>query len=329
MELPFEEIDKKIKEKTGEIKIIKKEINKVIIGQEKIINRILITLLSSGHILLEGVPGLAKTLIVRTIGEVFNLRFKRIQFTPDLLPADLTGTMMFNPKENDFTPRKGPIFTNLLLADEINRAPAKVQSALLEAMEEKQVTLSDYTFPLPYPFMVLATQNPIEYEGTFPLPEAELDRFMLKTVVEYPDRREELEIVKRFSKFEDRKIDKIVTTDKIKEYKDLINDIYVDSRLGEYIVDIVRATRNPEKYDIKGIVKYIDYGASPRASLYLTKLSKAYAFLDGRGFVIPEDIKELAYDVLRHRIILSYNADAENIDCEKIIAEILKTIPIP
>jgi MoxR-like ATPase len=329
MQLPFEETDKKIKEKISEIKIIKKEIGKVIVGQDRVINRILITLLSSGHILLEGVPGLAKTLIVRTIGEVFNLRFKRIQFTPDLLPADLTGTMMFNPKENSFVPRKGPLFTNLLLADEINRAPAKVQSALLEAMEEKQITLSDYTFPLPFPFMVLATQNPIEYEGTFPLPEAELDRFMLKTIVDYPDKREELDIVKKFSKDGKIEVEKTVTVDKLKEFQELINDIFVDSRLQEYIIDIVRATRNPEKYDIKDIMKYIDYGASPRASLYLTMLSKAYAFLDGRGFVIPEDIKELAYDVLRHRIILSYNADADNVDCEKIISEILRTIPIP
>ncbi len=329
MELPFEEIDKKVKEKSGEIDSIVSEIKKIIIGQDYFIRRILIALLSGGHILVEGVPGLAKTLMIKTVGKVFDLKFKRIQFTPDLLPSDLIGTIVFNPKDATFSPKKGPIFTNLLLADEINRAPAKVQSALLEAMEEKQITLDEYTFQLPFPFMVMATQNPIEYEGTYPLPEAELDRFMMKIKVKYPLRNEEIAIVKRFTETSLPPLTKLVDSKKIEEYRNLIDEIYIDSRLREYLVDIVRATREPEKYGISEIKSYIEYGASPRASIYLLFASKANAFLEERGFVIPEDIKEVVHDILRHRIILSYSAEADNIDSESIISSIIRKIPLP
>ncbi len=329
MELPFEEIDKKVKEKSGEIDSIVSEIKKVIIGQDYFIRRILIALLSGGHILVEGVPGLAKTLMIKTVGKVFDLKFKRIQFTPDLLPSDLIGTIVFNPKDATFSPKKGPIFTNLLLADEINRAPAKVQSALLEAMEEKQVTLDEYTFQLPFPFMVMATQNPIEYEGTYPLPEAELDRFMMKIKIKYPLRNEEIAIVKRFTEDSLPPLAKLVDSKKIEEYRALIDKIYIDSRLREYLVDIIRATREPDKYGINEIKSYIEYGASPRASIYLLLASKANAFLEERGFVIPEDIKEVVHDILRHRIILSYSAEADNIDSESIISSIIRKIPLP
>jgi len=329
MELPFEEIDKKIKEKSGEIDSIVDEIKKVIVGQDYFIRRVLISLLSGGHLLVEGVPGLAKTLVIKTVGEIFDLKFKRIQFTPDLLPADLTGTIVFNPKDATFSPKKGPIFTNLLLADEINRAPAKVQSALLEAMEEKQVTIDEYTFKLPFPFMVMATQNPLEYEGTYPLPEAELDRFMMKIKIDYPQRNEEIAIVKRFTEDSLPPLSKLVDSKKIEEYRELIDEIYLDSRLREYLVDIVRATREPETYGISEIRSYIEFGASPRASIYLLLGAKANAFLEERGFVIPEDIKEIVFDILRHRIILSYSAEADNITTESIISNIIRKIPLP
>ncbi len=329
MELPFEEIDSKVKEKSGEIDSIISEIKKIIVGQDYFIRRILISLFSGGHLLVEGVPGLAKTLAIKTVGAIFDLEFKRIQFTPDLLPADLIGTIVFNPKDATFSPKKGPIFTNLLLADEINRAPAKVQSALLEAMEEKQVTLDEYTFPLPYPFMVMATQNPIEYEGTYPLPEAELDRFMMKIKIKYPLRNEEVAIVKRFTEDSLPPLSKVVDSKKVEEYRNLIKEIYIDSRLREYLVDVVRATREPENYGLSEIKSYIEYGASPRASIYLLQASKANAFLEERGFVIPEDIKEVVNDVLRHRIILSYSAEADNITSESIISNIVRKIPLP
>ncbi len=329
MDLPFEEIDNKVKEKSGEIDSIVAEIKKVIVGQDYFIRRILIALFSGGHLLVEGVPGLAKTLAIKTVGEIFDLSFKRIQFTPDLLPADLTGTVVFNPKEVSFSPKKGPIFTNLLLADEINRAPAKVQSALLEAMEERQVTLDEYTFKLPFPFMVMATQNPLEYEGTYPLPEAELDRFMMKIKITYPLRNEEIAIVKRFTEDSIPPLSKIVNAAKIEEYRSLIKEIYLDSRLREYLIDIVRATREPDKYGLSEIKPYIEFGASPRASIYLLLGAKANAFLEERGFVIPEDIKEIIYDILRHRIILTYNAEADNITTENIISNIIRKIPLP
>jgi len=330
MDFPFEEIDEKIKEQKETTSKIIDEIKKIIVGQDVLIKRILTALLSSGHLLIEGVPGLAKTLTIKTIGEIFDLKFKRIQFTPDLLPADLVGTMMFSPKDQEFHPRKGPIFTNLLLADEINRAPAKVQSALLEGMEERQVTLSDYTFSLPFPFMVMATQNPLEYEGTYPLPEAELDRFMIKSLITYPYKNEETEIVKRYSvEGQEPELKKVANANTLKQFKKLIDKIYIDPRLQEYIINIVRATRKPEKYGLGEIKSYIDFGASPRASIYLTKVSKVNAFLEGRGFIIPEDIKELSYDILRHRIILSYRADADNVDNEKIISILLRRIRVP
>ncbi len=310
MDLPFEEIDNKVKEKSGEIDTIIAEIKKVIVGQDYFIRRILIALFSGGHLLVEGVPGLAKTLAIKTVGEIFDLSFKRIQFTPDLLPADLTGTVVFNPKE-------------------INRAPAKVQSALLEAMEERQVTLDEYTFKLPFPFMVMATQNPLEYEGTYPLPEAELDRFMMKIKITYPLRNEEIAIVKRFTEDSIPPLSKIVNAAKIEEYRSLIKEIYLDSRLREYLIDIVRATREPDKYGLSEIKPYIEFGASPRASIYLLLGAKAKAFLEERGFVIPEDIKEIIYDILRHRIILTYNAEADNITTENIISNIIRKIPLP
>jgi len=305
------------------------EISKVIIGQEHLIERLIIGLFCAGHILIEGVPGLAKTTAVETLASAINVEFSRIQFTPDLLPADLIGTMIYNPADGSFHPRKGPIFTNLLLADEINRAPAKVQSALLEAMQERQVTIGDITFPLQEPFMVLATQNPIEQEGTYPLPEAQIDRFMLKLKLDYPSREEELKIMRRMSKGEEFKVEPVIGAPDILRMRDEVRKIYIDSRLEEYIVDIVRTTRSPSQFGLADLEPLIEYGASPRASIYLSMTSKAHAFLQGRDFVLPEDVQAMAMDVLRHRIILSYEAEAEEITPEWIITRILETIELP
>ncbi len=322
-------INEMIKEKSAFIKILKSEVKKKIVGQDYMIDRILVAIFTDGHILIEGVPGLAKTLTVNTIAEAMELKFKRIQFTPDLLPSDLTGSLIFDNKSGEFYPKKGPIFTNVLLADEVNRAPAKVQSAMLEAMQEKQVTIGEETHKLPSPFFVMATQNPIEQEGTYPLPEAQTDRFMLKLKIDYPEFEEERKILDLYEKDYDIEIKKVIKPEEILNVKKTIEQIYVDEGIKDYILRIVFATRYPEKYNLSALEKYIDFGASPRASLYLLKGSKALAFLKGRGFVIPDDIKEIGYDILRHRIILSFEAEAENLTTDDIIREIFSGVEVP
>jgi MoxR-like ATPase len=308
---------------------LKTEIAKVIVGQEYMVDRLLIGLLSNGHILLEGVPGLAKTLTVKTLSDCIQTKFQRIQFTPDLLPADLIGTMIYNQKEGTFVPKKGPIFTNLVLADEINRAPAKVQSALLEAMQERQVTISDTTYPLEEPFLVLATQNPIEQEGTYPLPEAQVDRFMLKIKITYPTRQEEFQITERMAIDAKIALNPIVTPEDILRARSVVNQVYIDEKIKLYIVDIVFATREPAKYKLDALETMIEYGASPRASIYLHRAARAHAFLRRRGYVTPEDVKAVGMDILRHRVILSYEAEAEELTSEDIIKQIFDTIEVP
>lgn len=317
-----------IKEKHQAINTLKAQIKQVIIGQEHMINSILIGILTEGHVLIEGVPGLAKTKTITTLSDAIDLDFKRVQFTPDLLPADLIGTMIFNQKDFSFYPKKGPIFTNILLADEINRAPAKVQSALLEVMQEKQVTISDHTYKVMEPFFVLATQNPIEHEGTYPLPEAQIDRFMLKINISYPTRDEELEILNRMEKTDDIGIDKVMDQTEIIKLRDIVKDVYIEDKLKKYIVDIVIATRKPSLYGID-LDHLIQFGASPRATIYITRACKANAFLNGRYFVMPDDIKEVGLDVLRHRLILSYEAEAEEINTDSIIRDIFNNIEVP
>lgn len=306
------------------------EIRKVIVGQDYMVERIIIGLLADGHILIEGVPGLAKTLTVSTIAQALDVEFKRIQFTPDLLPADITGTLIYNQKTSDFTPKKGPLFANFILADEINRAPSKVQSALLEAMQERQVTLGDETYQLPKPFLVMATQNPLEQEGTYPLPEAQLDRFMLKLKVQYPAKHEEKEILKRMVKTTVFEIARIFNPQAIMAMRKEVEAIYMDDKLYDYIVDIVFATRTPGVYrNLKELENYIDFGASPRASICLAKAAKAHAYLENRNYVIPDDIKAISKDVLRHRIILSYEAEAEQYDSDMIISKIFDEVEVP
>jgi MoxR-like ATPase len=304
------------------------EVRKVIVGQKALLDRLLIGLLADGHLLLEGVPGLAKTLSVKTLSDVLDLKFQRIQFTPDLLPADLIGTMIYNQKEGEFVPRKGPLFANIILADEINRAPAKVQSALLESMQERQVTIGDTTYPLDRPFLVLATQNPIEQEGTYPLPEAQVDRFMLKIRVDYPSKAEEREILDRMTGIPDWEVRRLIHAEDILRARRTVAQIYIDTRIKDYIVELIMATRRPEEYklDIKGLVQF---GASPRATVFLTLAAKAHAFIRGRGYVTPEDVKSVAFDVMRHRIILSYEAEAEDVTTEQIIQRVLDTIEVP
>ncbi len=329
MEQSIKAIDEKVKENSLFIEELTAEIGKVIVGQKYTVERLLIALLADGHILLEGVPGLAKTLVVKTLSEVIDTKFQRIQFTPDLLPADLIGTNIYNPKGGDFTVKKGPIFTNLVLADEINRAPAKVQSALLEAMQERQVTIGEHTFPLDKLFLVLATQNPIEQEGTYPLPEAQIDRFMLKLKITYPDKKEEYRILERMTTGKEITVRKITTPKQIIEARSLINEIYIDEKIKKYIVDIVSATRNPEEYNLPNLKNLIAYGASPRATIYLAKVAKAYAFLRRRGYVTPEDVKSIGLDVLRHRIIVTYEAEAEEMTGEDIVKQIFDEIEVP
>jgi MoxR-like ATPase len=304
------------------------EVRKVIVGQKGLLDRLLIGLLGDGHLLLEGVPGLAKTLSVKTLSDVIDARFQRIQFTPDLLPADLIGTMIFNQKDGQFVPRKGPLFANIILADEINRAPAKVQSALLESMQERQVTIGDTSYPLAPPFLVLATQNPIEQEGTYPLPEAQVDRFMLKIKIDYPNKAEEREILDRMTSGAAFDVKRLITPADILRARGVVSQVYIDNRIKDYIVEIVLATRRPEehKLDLKGLVQF---GASPRATVFLTLASKAHAFVRGRGYVTPEDVKSVAFDVLRHRIILTYEAEAEDVTTEQIIQRVLDTIEVP
>ncbi|MBU1196685.1 MAG: MoxR family ATPase [Proteobacteria bacterium] len=307
---------------------IRSEIAKELVGQEKLVDALLTGLLTGGHILIEGVPGLAKTRAVKALASVVQAKFKRIQFTPDLLPADLTGTEIYRPKTADFVTRKGPLFNNIILADEINRAPSKVQSALLEAMEEKQVTIGDETFALPSPFLVLATQNPIEQEGTYPLPEAQVDRFMLKVLIDYPDKTQELEILKKTSFQAPELISPVISCEKLAQMGSLIEQIYVDEKLKEYIVDLILATRHPEKYGMK-LGEYIEFGASPRASIFLARAARVNAFLSGRAYVTPQDIKLLGPDVLRHRIILSFEAEAEDITSEHIIQTLFDSVEVP
>ena len=305
------------------------ETAKVIVGQQHMIDRLLIGLLTRGHILLEGLPGLAKTLAIKTLSAAVNAQFSRIQFTPDLLPADIIGTMIYNPNKAEFAVRKGPIFANFVLADEINRAPAKVQSALLEAMGERQVTIGNDTFKLVEPFLVLATQNPIEQEGTYPLPEAQVDRFMLKVKITYPNQAEEREIVRRNLTGMFAAVNKVVTIDEILRARQVVSRVYMDEKIEQYILDIVFATRNPEKYGLPRLKNMIEYGGSPRASINLALAAKAYAFLKRRGYVIPEDVRQICQDVLRHRIGLTYEAEAENMTAEDIVNQIINKIEVP
>ena len=322
-------MNEKVKKESAFLEALRQEIGKVIVGQGYIIDRLLIGLLADGHILLEGVPGLAKTMSVSTLARTISAAFHRIQFTPDLLPADLIGTQIYHPKDGTFSVKKGPIFANLILADEINRAPAKVQSALLEAMQERQVTIGGETFKLEAPFLVLATQNPIEQEGVYPLPEAQVDRFMLKLKVTYPSRDEEKEILRRMAKVGKKiEVSQVVTTQQILEARHVVNDIYMDEKLEKYIVDLVFATREPEKYHLN-IREYIDYGASPRATIYLTLAAKAHAFLQGRGYVTPQDITKIGHDVLRHRIIVTYEAEADDVTPEVIIDKVFESVEVP
>ncbi len=325
----IQELNEKINKESAFIDGLNSEISKTIIGQKYMIERLLIGVLSKGHILLEGVPGLAKTLAIKSLASAIDAKFSRIQFTPDLLPADLVGTMIYNQQENKFAVKKGPIFTNFVLADEINRAPAKVQSALLEAMQEKQVTIGEETFILDEPFLVMATQNPIEQEGTYPLPEAQIDRFMLKVVIDYPNKEEEKEIVRLNIADIYPKIKKIVKPKDIIKARETLNMVYMDEKIENYILDIVFATRNPEQYQLEQLKPLINYGGSPRASIYLALAAKSYAFIKRRGYVIPEDVRAICYDVLRHRVGLTYEAEAENITQEDIISDILNKVEVP
>ncbi len=323
-------LTEKIAGASGFASSINQELSKVIVGQQTMVERLLIGLLSNGHVLLEGVPGLAKTLAIKSLASTIDAQFSRIQFTPDLLPADVVGTMIYQQQKNEFVVRKGPIFSNFILADEINRAPAKVQSALLEAMQERQVTISDTTYKLPEPFLVLATQNPIEQEGTYPLPEAQVDRFMLKVVVTYPTKAEEQLVIRQNTQgLIAPKINAVATTAEILTAKELVRDVYIDEKVEQYILDIVFATRFPSDYRLDKLKPLISFGGSPRASINLALAAKAFAFLNKRAFVIPEDVRSICKDVLRHRIGLTYEAEAENINVEDIINEILKTISIP
>jgi MoxR-like ATPase len=311
------------------IEVIVGQVRKRIVGQEGMVERILIGLLTGGHVLLEGVPGLAKTLAVRTVAETINTRFQRIQFTPDLLPADLIGTMIYNQKTGDFEPRQGPIFANIILADEVNRAPAKVQSALLEAMQEKQVTFGGQTFGLEEPFLVLATQNPIEQEGTYPLPEAQVDRFMLKVKIAYPSRDEEKEIMRRMASGDPIAVEAVTEPGAIMQARHDIAELYMDDKVADYIVDLVQATRQPADYGLPELVPLIEYGASPRASIYLAQTGRAHAYLRGRAYVIPDDVKAMAPDVFRHRIITTYEAEAEEVTSDEITRRVLEAVEVP
>jgi MoxR-like ATPase len=322
------QIQEKVEKESLFVKELLAEIGKVIIGQKYLVERLLIGLLANGHILVEGVPGLAKTLSIKVLSDTIQTKFQRIQFTPDLLPADLIGTMVYSPQTCQFSPKKGPIFANLILADEINRAPAKVQSALLEAMQERQVTIGDTTFKLEEPFLVFGTQNPIEQEGTYPLPEAQVDRFMLKLSISYPNKDEELKIIDLNATGQLPQVQKVISPDDILKARKVVNEIYVDEKIKDYILNIVFATRQPQEYklDLKDLIAY---GASPRASIYLNLAAKAHAFLRGRGYVTPEDIKAIGFDVLRHRVILTYEAEAEEVTSEDVVKKIFDEIEVP
>ncbi|MBK8845402.1 MAG: AAA family ATPase [Bacteroidetes bacterium] len=325
----IKEINERIQQESAFVDLINLEIGKSIVGQKYMIERLLIGLLSNGHILLEGVPGLAKTLAIKSLSTAIEAKFSRIQFTPDLLPADLIGTMIYNQKKEEFSIRKGPVFANFVLADEINRAPAKVQSALLEAMQEKQVTIGENTFELPQPFLVLATQNPIEQEGTYPLPEAQLDRFMLKVVIGYPSKEEEKSIIRQNLSNEENKINAVVSTPQIMNARKAVREVYMDEKIEKYIVDIVFSTRFPKENKLPKLAQLINYGGSPRASINLALAAKAFAFIKRRGYVIPEDVRAIAHDVLRHRIGLTYEAEAENVTTEQVINDVLNAVEVP
>jgi len=323
------ELNERIRLESSFIDILSLEMNKVIVGQKHMVDSLLIGLLSNGHILLEGVPGLAKTLAITSLSKAIDAKFSRIQFTPDLLPADLIGTLIYSQKKEEFQIKKGPIFANFVLADEINRSPAKVQSALLESMQEHQVTIGDETFPLPDPFLVMATQNPIEQEGTYPLPEAQVDRFMLKVVISYPEQSEEMIILRQNIKNSFQKVNAVVKTEDIIKAREVVREVYLDEKIEKYITDIVFASRYPDKYNLGKLKPMIAFGGSPRASISLALAAKAYAFIKRRGYVVPEDIRAVAYDVLRHRIGLTYEAEAENMTSVDIINEILNMIEVP
>ena len=322
-------LNERVREEGRFVHDVRNELRRVVVGQGVLLDRLLVGLLADGHVLLEGVPGLAKTLAVRTLAAVVDCRFQRIQFTPDLLPADLVGTMVYNQKTGDFIVQRGPIFGNIILADEINRAPAKVQSALLEAMQEKQVTIGGESLPLDAPFLVLATQNPIEQEGTYPLPEAQVDRFMLKLLVTYPRREEESEMLDRMTGNGVPSAERVVDAARVLRAREVVDRIYLDPRAKEYVLDLVRATREPGAMGLAALTPLIAYGASPRAAIALVRAAKAHAFMEGRGYVTPADIKSLAHDVLRHRVILTYEADAENVTVDEVLTRILDTIPVP
>ncbi len=329
MSVDVEVIGERIREESAFARALMNEVGQIIVGQQHMIDRLLIGLLCGGHVLLEGVPGLAKTLAVKSLAQAIDAVFKRIQFTPDLLPADLIGTMIYDQRTGTFSPKKGPVFANFILADEINRAPAKVQSALLESMQEHQVTIGDTTFALPDPFLVLATQNPIEQEGTYPLPEAQVDRFMFKLKIDYPNKQEERQILDRMTAPSIPAIRPVIKPDAIAKARAVMHDIYMADSVKNYIIDVVFATRNPELYNLKDIKSLIAYGASPRASIYLTNAAKAHAFVRGRGYVTPEDVKSIGPDVLRHRVIVTYEAEAENITSENIVQRIFDNVEVP
>jgi MoxR-like ATPase len=329
MSIDANEINRRAQEMRALLDPLYREIDKVIIGQRNMVDRLMVGLLTGGHILLEGVPGLAKTLAVRTLAQGLHLTFRRIQFTPDLLPADVIGTQIFNPRTGEFSIKKGPIFAHCVLADEVNRAPAKVQSALLEAMQEKQVTIGDTTYPLEQPFMVLATQNPIEQEGTYPLPEAQVDRFMLKVKLTYPNKEEELAILNRMAAVEPKLyVEPVLSAADIFKVREAIDQIHMDDKVKRYIVDVVHATRNPAEYGLD-IAPYVQYGASPRATIFLTRGARAQAFLEGRGYVTPQDIKSIGYDVLRHRVSVTYEAEAEDLSSDHLLKRIFDHLKVP
>ena len=325
----FRQINEMVEREARFVQVLDTEIRKAIVGQDRLVERALVALLADGHILLEGVPGLAKTLLVKTIGQAIQAGFSRIQFTPDLLPADLIGTRIYNPRTGEFSVQKGPVFSNLILADEVNRAPAKVQSALLEAMQEKQVTIGTETFPLDAPFLVLATQNPIEQEGTYPLPEAQVDRFMLKVIVGYPERSEEREIINRMTSGAPIDVQPVVDSTYILSAREIVRQVYVDEKIKDYVLDLVIATRNPGAAGLNDLENLISFGASPRAGIFLIAAARAYAFIKGRGYVVPEDIKQLAPDILRHRIITTFEAEAQDVTSEQIARRILESVEVP
>jgi MoxR-like ATPase len=329
MAVDIDAISARVREQSRFVEQVKAEVARVIVGQDALIDRLVIGLLCRGHILIEGVPGLAKTLSVSTLARTISATFVRIQFTPDLLPADLTGTQIYNPQDSQFHVRKGPVFANIVLADEVNRAPAKVQSALLEAMQERQVSIGGVTFPLDEPFMVLATQNPIEHEGTYPLPEAQLDRFMLKVLVDYPSRDDEKQILERFVLHEPDEAQQVAGLDDILAAREAVRAIHLEDSLRDYIVHVVYATRDPQSYRLDDLKPYIAYGASPRASIFLAETARARAFVEGRGYVTPDDVKAMAGDVLRHRIIVSYEGEAEEVSSEDVVRRVLETVPVP